>query len=203
MTKRDDTGAMAEGQLDALPPEAEARLQALLVEQRAARAVEDGKRLAKRRLWHTHHWPEEYHRCAVIGGTHICRRCLALYPVAFMAMVLQLAGVSLWPEAFDPWLIWALCIPATAEFVAEKLAGLAYSARRQAITTLVVAPALGRGLAYELDDRWHWYFWGPVLVFGGGWFAAAVLAYQRQMMAAALASSTEFGSGAAGHESSP
>ena len=58
--------------------------------------------------------------------------------------------------------------------MAEKLPGTPYSARRQIVVTALVALAIGRGLAYEIDDRWSWNFWGPVLVFGSTWFAAAV-----------------------------
>jgi hypothetical protein len=176
----------------ALPPEAEARLQALLEEQRVRREREEAARTARRRLWYSHHWADDYHRCALVAGRPVCRRCLALYPVALMTMAFALAGFH-WPEQLDPWVIWAACVPATLEFVAEKLRGIRYSARRQALVTMLVAPALGRGLAYELDDRWHRYFWGPVLVFGTAWFAAAVYEYQQRMMRDALHNSIEFG----------
>lgn len=179
----------------ALPPEAEARLAALQATQRANRAREAEDRAARRAMWRTHHWPDEHHRCAVVAGRKVCRRCLTLYPVALVVMAASFAGFVPWPARFDTLAIWALCLPATVEFLAEKLGGVAYSSRRQIAVTALVGLALGRGLWYELDDRWSWLFWGPVLVFGGVWFLAALVAYQRQLFRTALAASVEFGPG--------
>ena len=66
--------------------------------------------LAKRAMWRTHHWPEEYDRCITIAGRPVCRRCLTLYPAAIAVGIAFLLGWSLWPAAADPWLIWALCL---------------------------------------------------------------------------------------------
>lgn len=129
--------------------------------------------LAKRAMWRTHHWPEEYDRCTTIAGRPVCRRCLTLYPAAIAVGIAFLLGWSLWPAAADPWLIWALCLPATADFVLEQTGNVDYSARRQVLTTALLAPAVGRGLGYELTDSWSWEFWGPVLTFCTLWFVAA------------------------------
>lgn len=172
-----------------LPPEAEARLAALIADQRERRAGEESARLARRRLWLSHHWPDEYERCSIIGTRHVCRRCLVLYPLAVVTLVCSLAGLQPWPDSLDAWMIWLLCIPATVEFLAEKLLGTPYDARRQVIVTALVAVALGRGLSYEVADRWSWLFWGPVIVFGAIWFAAAMYRAQRTMFEGALAAS--------------
>lgn len=169
-----------------LPPEAEAKLQALIAEQQERRVQEERDARAKRNLWFTHHWPDEYERCAVVGGRHVCRRCLVLYPIAIAVMIASLAGLPPWPERLDAWFIWLLCIPATLDFLAEKVLDARYDPRRQVAVTALVAVALGRGLAHEIDDRWSWLFWGPVLVFGGIWFVAAVMKAQRTMFADAL-----------------
>ncbi len=165
----------------------------MIAEQRARRAEEERARRVRKNMWLTHHWPEEYDRCAQVRGRHLCRRCLILYPLALTVMGLALAGVHPWPESSDVWIIWGLCIPATLEFLAEKLLGVTYSARRQVVVTALVAVALGRGLAYEIDDRWSWNFWGPVFVFGGIWFAAAVYRAQQTMMQQALEASLRDG----------
>ena len=162
---------------------------ALLTEQRRVRAEEDARHDARRHLWLTHHWLDEYHRCAVVAGRHVCRRCLALYPLALAVVAVLASGIVAWPAALDPWLVWVLCVPATVEFLAEKLAGVAYDARRQTIVTLAVAVALGRGLALELDGRWSPTFWGPVIVFGTIWFLAAASAARRSLFEAALEAS--------------
>ncbi len=182
-----------DGEVPQLPPEAEARLQALIAEQQARREAEEDAARARRRLWLAHHWPGEYERCAVIGGRHVCRRCLVLYPIAIAVMIASLAGLAPWPERFDVWFIWLLCVPATVEFLAEKLRGSAYSPARQVVVTALVAVALGRGLAHEIDDRWSWLFWGPVLVYGAIWFAAAVIETQRRVFQEALEASRRSG----------
>ena len=176
-----------------LPPEAEAKLRALQAKQAARRAAEAADRKARRSLWLTHHWPDEYHRCAVVGGRHVCRRCLTLYPIAIVVAAAGLAGFAPWPDRIDVWMIWLLCIPATVEFLAEKLANVAYHPRRQVIVTALVGLALGRGLSYEIDDRWSWEFWGPVLVFCTIWFVAAVARAQREYFVQALEHSVEYG----------
>jgi hypothetical protein len=55
----------------------------------------------------------------------------------------------------------------------------AYHPRWQVATTLLAAVAFGRGLGYELLDRWSSELWGPIVVFGALWFAATVAAQRR------------------------
>ena len=131
-------------------------------------------------LWLSHHHPEEWDRCLVIRGRRVCRRCFVLYPLAFSIALLTLAGGSPWPPELDPWFIWGLSIPATVEFVGEQLGRFRYSARRQVAVTAVVAVAYGRGLGLELQDSWHWLFWGPILLFGTAWFTAAMVGRRRR-----------------------
>jgi len=130
-------------------------------------------------MWRTHHHRDQYDRCVVIRGRHVCRRCITLYPTSLTVAALSLAGVVLWPVQYDLWLIWGLCLPGTVDFALEQAGVVRYSARRQVWVTVLVALALGRGFAYELDSRWSWEFWGPVLVFGATWFAAAVIGSRR------------------------
>ena len=140
----------------------------------------DVEEAGRRALWRTHHHPDQYDRCVVLGGTHYCRRCLTLYPVAALFAALTLAGWSLWPESLDLWFIWLPCLPATVDFVGEQLQLVRYSARRQFMTTLLVAPALGRGIGHELADSFSWELWGPVLCFCTIWFFAAIAGYRRR-----------------------
>lgn len=130
---------------------------------------------ARSQMWHAHHWPDEYHRCTAIAGRPVCRRCLILYPVAIAVGLAAVLGFSLWPAAADPWLIWVLCLPATVDFVLEQTGTVAYSARRQIVTTALLAPALGRGFGYELSQTWSWEFWGPVTTFCTIWFLATLM----------------------------
>ncbi len=154
----------------------ETRFDAAVAEVLERRAEEAGRRA----MWRTHHHPDQYERCAVIAGRRCCRRCLTLYPVAFLFAGLTLAGWSLWPEDLDLWFIWLPCIPATVDFVTDQLRIVRYSARRQFLTTLLLAPALGRGIGHELDDSFSWELWGPVLVFCTIWFFAAIEGNRRR-----------------------
>jgi hypothetical protein len=133
----------------------------------------------RKALWRTHHHCDQYDRCVRVGGPHYCRRCVTLYPVAFLFAALTVAGLSLWPEQLDLWFIWLPCIPATLDFVLEQLQVIRYSARRQFWSTLVFAPAFGRGLGHELDDSFSVELWGPVLVFCTIWFFAAIAGHRR------------------------
>ncbi|MEM7321670.1 MAG: hypothetical protein AAF531_01170 [Actinomycetota bacterium] len=132
-------------------------------------------RLARRHLWLAHHWPEDYpDRCVRVGSRHVCRRCAALYPLGLVVAFLAAFGLPLWPTAWDPAMIWVLCLPATAAFVGEAIGLFGYSPRWQVGATLITALAFGRGLGYELVDRWSPEFWQPVAIFGGLWFFATL-----------------------------
>ncbi len=132
---------------------------------------------ARRQLWHAHHWPSAYQtHCVRIGSRHWCRRCLALYPLALLVSILSALGAPPWPPSLDPAAIWILCLPGTMAFVAEASGLVPYRARWQTAATLVTAVAFGRGLGYELTDRWSPEFWQPVAIFGGIWFLASVFA---------------------------
>ena len=110
----------------------------------------------------------------------------AFYTVGLLTIavaVAAVAGVLLWPRRFDPELIWLLSIPGTLEYVAEQLGLLRYRARRQMIATALTAIPLGRGLSYEFEHRWSWYFWGPLLVFGTIWFIATIVGRRTRLRA--------------------
>ncbi len=134
---------------------------------------------SRRAMWRTHHHHDQYDRCVTIRGRLVCRRCIALYPTSLVVAALSLTGVVYWPVQYDLWLIWGLCLPGTLDFILEQTGVVRYSARRQVWVTVLVALALGRGFAYELQSRWSWEFWGPVLVFGTTWFVAAVAGGRR------------------------
>ncbi|MEM8925214.1 MAG: hypothetical protein AAGD35_17055 [Actinomycetota bacterium] len=144
-------------------------------------AAKERQRQAWRRLWLAHHWPDAYDpRCVTVAGRPVCRRCLALHPLALVVAVASAAGLAPWPTAVDPWPIWLLSIPATVAYVGEAVGFLRYRPRWQTGTTLLAALAFGRGLGYELTDRWHPWFWGPLVVFGGLWLWATMFAGARR-----------------------
>ncbi len=156
--------------------EGEALISATIADQQRRRADAE----ARSSMWRTHHWPDQYDRCATVRGKPFCRRCLALHPLALFIAVMSAAGFAPWPTSWDPWAIWLLSVPATIDFIVEQLQIRPYSPKRQVAATLITAFAFGRALGYELVDRWSLEFWGPIAVFGGLWFAVAVLGGRRR-----------------------
>lgn len=114
-------------------------------------------------MWLAHHFPEDYDRCVRIGRTHVCRRCLVLYPLAAAVMLLALgAGVD------RSWLELALVVlplPAVVELVLEQFGVLSYAPRRQVAVTVPLAVGLGSGFAVYLDDQTNRVFWGVVVLY--------------------------------------
>lgn len=144
-------------------------------------AAKERQYQGRRGLWLAHHWPESYaDRCVHIGGRWVCRRCAALYPMGIFIAVLSAVGYPPWPPSIDPWPIWLLCLPATLAYCLEALGLIRYRARQQTAAMIITAVGFGRGLGYELNDRWSPEFWGPVAVFGGLWFFATVIGLKRR-----------------------
>lgn len=143
------------------------------------RLAERGHAAAKRAVWLSHHWPDRYERCMVVGGRHVCRRCFWFYGVSFVVMAAGFAGLSPWPQNFDLAMVWLLSVPATVDFVCGELGRCSYNPRRQAIVTIILAAAVGRGFYAELTDQGSWLFWGPALTFGPLWLTAAVVGWLR------------------------
>ena len=117
-------------------------------------------------MWLSHHWPDEYDRCVVVGGRHVCRRCLVLYPLSLVA-ALFVAHVASWPERLDPWFLWLLPLPSVLEFVAEQLRLVHHSPRRLVLLTVPLAVACGRLYVRYLDDTRDDLVWSVVLAYGG------------------------------------
>ena len=116
-------------------------------------------------MWLAHHYPEDYDRCVVVGRRHVCRRCLALYPVALAVMVVSVAGLH-WPSSWDAWLLVLLPIPAVIEFILEQVGTLTYSPKRLVLVTVPLAFALGQGFARYVESPGDRLFWGIVLGYG-------------------------------------
>jgi hypothetical protein len=115
-------------------------------------------------MWLSHHWPEDYDRCVLVGRRHVCRRCLFFYPVCFAVMVASLAGVG-WPRELDAWLVWLLPVPVVVEWWGEHLGWWRYAPTRQVALSLLAAPAVGRGLARYLEEPGDPLFWTVVVTY--------------------------------------
>lgn len=128
-------------------------------------------------MWLSHHFPDQYDRCVRVGDRHVCRRCLALYPLTFAVMVASLFGP--WPGALDRWVLVLLPLPSVVEFVLEHLGVIRYQPLRQVLLTIPLAIALGRGFALYVRDPASRLFWGVVLVYGAVCVTAAVVRARR------------------------
>jgi hypothetical protein len=129
-------------------------------------------------MWLAHHPPDGYDRCVRIGRTHVCRRCLVLYPVALAVLILAGAGIR-WPMSFDGPLLIILPLPSVGEYVLEHLGFVRHRPVVQATLTVPLAVALGVGFDRYLRRHTDPLFWGTVLAYGGVCFASLVLGARR------------------------
>ncbi len=129
-------------------------------------------------LWLSHHWPDDYDRCVVVGGRHVCRRCLVLYPLA--AAVMVVAYVGGWAAGpVGTWLFVALPLPAVVDLCLEQLAVVAPSSRRLVAVTVPLAIGLGIGFARYLESPGDPLFWGVVVGYTAVCLAALVARWRR------------------------
>lgn len=127
--------------------------------------------------WLSHHDPDHLDRCCRVGGHHVCRRCLALYPLAAAAAV----AVALWPPPapLAAAVVWVLPVPFVADWVLEHLGRVRHSPTRQVAVTLLAAPALGVVLGLHARDPFAALAVAPALVWGGVCLATAWFARRR------------------------
>ncbi len=111
-----------------------------------------------------HHYPEDYDRCTFVFGRPVCRRCLFLYGPTLIVIGLQYTRFAM-PETWDP-LLTGLAVPATLEFILERLGKLHYHPSRVVATSLLLSVPLGRAFWHYFQDPGDPRGWGFVLVFG-------------------------------------
>jgi len=109
-------------------------------------------------IWLAHHWPDQYDRCVLIGHRHVCRRCLFMYPLAFVVAFLS---VAVWAPP-SPWSQLALVVlplPALVEFVGEHRGAWGYAPARQGALGALQGLGMGVGFGRYLEtpsDPWFW-----------------------------------------------
>ncbi|HEU5084141.1 MAG TPA: hypothetical protein VFU14_12430 [Acidimicrobiales bacterium] len=97
-----------------------------------------------RPVWLSHHDAREADRCVLVGRTHVCRRCLAMFVGFVPAVVLLLSPWRDDLQAGDLGLVLALTIAAGLEFAQVARGRMPYSARR----VLGLSPFVGMVLAW-------------------------------------------------------
>lgn len=125
-------------------------------------------------LWLSHHWPDDYERCAVVGGLHVCRRCLVLYPLALVTGIAVSIG-SWWDHSLDPWVLWLFPLPGVIEFILDNLRIISYRPRRQMLLSAGGAVAAGVGYVRYLDDTTDSLAWSVLAVYTAATLSAAVV----------------------------
>jgi len=130
-------------------------------------------------VWLSHHQPGELDRCVVVAGRPVCRRCLVLWPLTFVAFVLAAAN-AVWPASADDLLLVVLPLPAAVEWVLEHAGRWGYRAARQVALSVPLAAALGVGLDRYVHRPGDTLFWSVVVVYGGVCAGAALLAARRR-----------------------
>ena len=131
----------------------------------------------------SHHFPEDYDRCAVIAGKHVCRRCLVLYPLALVSGVAISIG-SWWPAELNPWVLWLFPLPGVIEFVLDNLGLIEYSPWRQMVLSAGGAVAAGVGYSMYIQNTFDGTVWAVVGVYTAVCVAAVVVGHLRKGSAA-------------------
>lgn len=99
-------------------------------------------------MWLAHHDDAHAARCVRIGAIYVCRRCAVLYPGMLIVAAVQLAGGV--PSPVGVALMWMMPLPVVIEWIAEHVARVAYSAKRQVATTAAASVSFGVALGRHL-----------------------------------------------------
>lgn len=136
----------------------------------AAAVTDDDGRITP--LWLSHHWPEDYDRCTIVAGRHVCRRCLVLYPIAFAVLSASVLGARLSPT-LELAAYALLSLPALVDFVVEHLGRARESPRRLVFVTVPLGVGVGLGFAryvHAPGDPWFWLITiGYAAIAGASW----------------------------------
>lgn len=102
-------------------------------------------------FWLSHHFPDEYHRCYRVGPLHVCARCLGVYPVAIVAVVLQFVLRAPLEVSWDLPVGLALTAPATLDWAVGRFLPHRFSNLWRTLTGVLLGLALGRSLFIHLQ----------------------------------------------------
>ncbi|MCD9622984.1 hypothetical protein [Rhabdothermincola salaria] len=117
-------------------------------------------------LWLSHHWPDDYERCTLVGGRHVCRRCLWMYPLAFGVLVVGVLGVRL-PPTVEIAGYAVATLPALVDFVLEHLGWSRPSPRRMVIVSVPLGVGLGLGFTRYVHAPGDPWFWAITVAYAG------------------------------------
>lgn len=116
----------------------------------------------------SHHFPKDYDRCLMISlgkaKLPVCSRCIALYPVCILLIVLQFTVLKI-PPSLDPILLFLFPLPAFVEWGLRKANAIKSSNPARIITGILFGAGLSRGFYYYLRHPLHPLAWSQGLYF--------------------------------------
>jgi uncharacterized membrane protein len=107
--------------------------------------------MSRAMFWLSHHTSDELHRCYRWGGLHVCARCLGVYPVLFVALILQFVVHAPLGSPADLPVAIALTVPATVDWAVGRFRPHAGSNPWRTATGVALGLALGRSLYVHLQ----------------------------------------------------
>jgi hypothetical protein len=96
-----------------------------------------------RGVWLSHHHPEHHDRCVSVAGAPICRRCLALWPLTYALLAVQVLLRVPGHGALDV-LLPLVLTPPVLDFVEVHTGLRSYHPRRVWLLTPLLAVGLAR-----------------------------------------------------------
>lgn len=114
-------------------------------------------------MWLSHHDADQHDRCATVAGRLVCRRCLVLYPGMLAVAAVQLAGAV--PADLGVALMWVMPLAVVGEWIGEQVGNLAYSARRQVVTTALASVSFGVALGRHVRHPFELAATAPAITF--------------------------------------
>lgn len=121
-------------------------------------------------FWLSHHHPDEYDRTFVLGGMHICARCLGTYPVMFAGIATQIALRAPLSWQHDLVFCVGLLLPALLDWAHGRFRPHAFSNLWRLGTGALLGLALARSLYIHLQKPLP-----PVLLWQAGLVAVVAV----------------------------
>lgn len=102
-------------------------------------------------FWLSHHHPDEWDRCYLVGPVRVCARCLGVYPTLAVAVVAQVAFGAPLDHPGDLPFVLGLTAPATLDWAFGRFRPHALTNLWRTFTGVVLGLALGRSLFIHLQ----------------------------------------------------
>jgi uncharacterized membrane protein len=102
-------------------------------------------------FWLSHHHPDEWDRCYLVGKVRLCARCLGVYPTLVVAVLVQLILRAPLEHGGDVAFVLGLTAPATVDWAFGRFRPHALTNPWRTFTGVALGLALGRSLFIHLQ----------------------------------------------------